>query len=174
MSSANDVLLASRAALLGDRSAFGQLVERHQAAIRRFLLNLTGGNEELSKDLAQEIFVKAWLNIASFRAAAKFSTWLFRIAYNTFYDYTRSSYARQTKVSIDLHENIAAEQNVSHEVDFASAMKVLRPVERTAMLLFYMESMPIKKVADVMSCSQGAVKSYLFRGREKLAKVLKK
>jgi RNA polymerase sigma-70 factor (ECF subfamily) len=102
------MLLASRAALLGDRSAFGQLVERHQSPIRRLLLNLTGGDDELSKDLAQETFVKAWLCIASFRAAAKFSTWLFRIAYNTFCDYTRTAHARQNRVDISLCQNAVA------------------------------------------------------------------
>ena len=86
----NEALLVSRAALSGDRNAFNRLVELYQSPIRRFFFNLTGGDEELSKDLAQETFIKAWLNIGSFRAAANFSTWLFRIAYNTFYDYVRA------------------------------------------------------------------------------------
>jgi len=167
------MLLASRAALLGDRSAFGQLVERHQSPIRRLLLHLTGGDDELSKDLAQETFVKAWLSVASFRATAKFSTWLFRIAYNTFYDYTRSAHARQSKVDISLCQNITAEHKPQHGVDFSTALTLLKDEERTAMLLFYMEDMPIKKIADVMSCPQSTVKSHLFRGREKMASHLK-
>ncbi len=122
MGNTGDALLVSRAALLGDRSAFNRLVERHQSSVRRFLLNLTAGDDDLSKDLAQDTFVKAWLSIASFRATAKFSTWLFRIAYNTFYDYTRSSHARQSKVDISLYENIAAEQKPHHGVDFSSAL----------------------------------------------------
>ncbi len=174
MGNANDALLVSRAALLGDRSAFSLLVERYQSPIRRFLSNLTQGNEELSKDLAQETFIKAWLSIASFRATAKFSTWLFRIAYNTFYDYTRSGHARHSRVAISAYENVAAEQRQHHGVDLASALKVLKEEERTAMLLFYMEDMPVKKISDVMSCPQSTVKSHLFRGREKLAVQLKK
>jgi RNA polymerase sigma-70 factor (ECF subfamily) len=67
---------------------FSQLVEAYQSPIWRFFFNLTG-DEELSKDLAQDTFLKAWLNIGSFHAAAKFSTWLYRIAYNIFYDHTR-------------------------------------------------------------------------------------
>ena len=74
MTATNDALLVSRAALLGDKGAFCRLVETYQSPIRRFLFNLTEGDEELSKDLAQEVFIKAWLNIGSFRAAAKFST----------------------------------------------------------------------------------------------------
>ena len=174
MGNTGDALLVSRAALLGDRSAFNRLVERHQSSVRRFLLNLTAGDDDLSKDLAQDTFVKAWLSIASFRATAKFSTWLFRIAYNTFYDYTRSSHARQSKVDISLYENIAAEQKPHHGVDFSSALNMLKEEERTAMLLFYMEDMPIKKISSVMNCPQSTVKSHLFRGREKMAKMLKR
>ena len=86
----NNALLVSRTALLGDRKAFGQLVEAYQSPMRRFFFNLTGGDEKLSKDLAQDTFVKAWLNIGSFRAAAKFSIWLYCIAYNIFYDHARA------------------------------------------------------------------------------------
>jgi RNA polymerase sigma-70 factor (ECF subfamily) len=56
----NDTLLVSRAALFGDRNAFNRLVELYQSPLRRFFFNLTG-DEELSKDLSQETFVKAWL-----------------------------------------------------------------------------------------------------------------
>jgi len=169
MSNANDILLASRAALLGDKGAFNRLVEMHQSSIRRFLLNLTNGDDDLSKDLAQETFIKAWLNIVSFRATAKFSTWLFRIAYNTFYDYARSSHARQIKEDISSYEYMAAERKAHSGVDLAAALQMLKEEERTAMLLFYMEDMPVKKIANVMGCPQSTVKSHLFRGREKLA-----
>ncbi len=173
MGSANDALLVSRAALLGDRGAFNRLVETYQSPIRRFLLNLTHGDDDLSKDLAQDTFVKAWLSIASFRATAKFSTWLFRIAYNTFYDYTRTSHARQSRVDVTSYEHVAAEHKEHHGVDLTAALKLLKEEERTAMLLFYIEDMPVKKIADVMSCPQSTVKSHLFRGREKLAVHLK-
>ena len=82
----NETWLVSRVALLGDQKAFCRLVEAYQSPIRRLFFNLTS-DEELSKDLAQDTFIKAWLHIGSFRAAAKFSTWLYRIAYNIFYDY---------------------------------------------------------------------------------------
>ncbi|MCD8186583.1 MAG: sigma-70 family RNA polymerase sigma factor [Rikenellaceae bacterium] len=75
----NDAWLVSRVVLLGDRNAFGQLVERYQSPVRRFLHNLTG-DEEAAKDLAQEAFIKAWVKIGSFRFSAQFSTWIYRIA----------------------------------------------------------------------------------------------
>jgi RNA polymerase sigma-70 factor (ECF subfamily) len=170
----NETLLVSRAALLGDKDAFGRLVEIYQSSVRRFFYNLTGGDEERSKDLAQETFIKAWLNIASFRAAASFSTWLYRIAYNEFYDSCRTG---KTTVGMDdayqsemIYNNVA---NIDFGMDFAHALLRLKENERTAVLLFYMEDKPIKKIATIMNCPVGTVKSHLYRGREKLIVYLK-
>ncbi|MCL2413803.1 MAG: sigma-70 family RNA polymerase sigma factor [Bacteroidales bacterium] len=163
----NDAWLVSRSALLGDRKAFSQLVETYQSPIRRFFFNLTGGNEELSKDLAQDTFVKAWLNIASFRATAKFSTWLYRIAYNTFYDYTR---AKKTVTHVVETQCIASLQTNDFNIDFLQALKILKEDERTAMLLFYMEDQTVEKISKIMNCPTGTVKSHLSRGKDKIAK----
>ncbi len=171
----NDLALVSRAALLGDRKAFNQLVEAYQSPMRRFFLNLTGGDEELSKDMAQDTFVKAWLNIGSFRAAAKFSTWLYRIAYNTFYDYIR---AHKTKQDIDaesISDHVAGNEHDSdRSIDFDKALNILKGDERTVMLLFFMEDLTVDKISTIMDCPSGTVKSHLSRGKEKLSVYLQK
>jgi RNA polymerase sigma-70 factor (ECF subfamily) len=147
VSRVEEAALVSRVALLGDRKAFGILVEAYRSPVLRFLRNLCG-DEELSKDLAQDAFLKAWLNIPSFRAAAMFSTWLFRIAYNTFYDYAR---ARKPGVDLDsvAHRLTAGAPNPDRRMDFARSMSVLKGSEKTAMLLFYMEDFSVKKIAQV-------------------------
>ena len=166
----NDALLVSRVVLLGDRKAFNQLVEAYQSPIRRFFFNLTGGNEELSKDLAQDTFVKAWLSIDSFRAAAKFSTWLYRIASNVFYDHTRSNKPYTGSDAAVTGDRIIADSpDKDFSMDFARALTILREDERTAMLLFYMEDQTVDKIAQIMNCPAGTVKSHLHRGKEKLA-----
>lgn len=171
MTAINETLLVSRAALLGDKDAFCRLVEVYQSPIRRFLFNLAEGDEELSKDLAQEAFIRAWLNIASFRAVAKFSTWLYRIAYNVFFDYVRS--IKQMSGMDELQQFAAPAPDVDRQMDFARALGVLKGNERTAMLLFYMEDMAVEKIAKVMNCPAGTVKSHLSRGKEKLSAYLK-
>jgi RNA polymerase sigma-70 factor (ECF subfamily) len=170
----NEALIVTRAALLGDRKAFSQLVEAYQSPIRRFFINLTGGDEELSKDLAQETFIKAWLHIGSFRAVAKFSTWLYRIAYNSFYDYMREK-KQDSGVSVEtISDSVEAEtSDVGFSIDFARALTKLKEDERTAMLLFYMEDQTIAKISAIMNCPAGTVKSHLHRGKEKLTKYYK-
>ena len=132
---------------------------------------MTNGDEELSKDLAQDTFVKAWLNIGSFRAMAKFSTWLYRIANNTFYDYTR---ARKPAAEIDeeiLSDSITDDIfDKDFGMDFERALLILKEDERTAILLFYMEDQTIDNISKIMNCSVGTIKSHLHRGKEKLSK----
>ena len=90
MSQLNDISLVAQVVVFKNTRAFDQLVKEYQSPIRRFFLNLTCGDSELSDDLAQDTFIKAYTNIASFRNLSSFSTWLYRIAYNVFYDYIRS------------------------------------------------------------------------------------
>ena len=170
MKKLNDTLLVSRAALLGDRKAFNQLVEAYQSPVRRLFFNLTGGDAEQSKDLAQDTFVKAWLNVGNFRAASGFSTWLYRIAYNTFYDYSRAG--RQV-VSSDAETVSVHTNSEDFSMDFARALSCLAENERTVALLFYMEDLTVEKISGIMNCPVGTVKSHLFRSREKLSAYFK-
>jgi len=144
----------------------------YQSPVRRFFSNLTGGDSERSKDLAQETFIRAWMNIGSFRAAATFSTWLYRIAYNIFYDDVRS-----TKSTDDIDEALdAADEattNTDLSMDVKRALAQLRPDERTAMLLFYMEDQSVARIATIMNCPVGTIKSHLHRGKEKMSVYLK-
>lgn len=170
METRNDALLVSRVALLGDQNAFCRLVEAYQSPIRRFLLNLTGGDEELSKDLAQDTFIKAWIHIGSFRAAAKFSTWLYRIAYNLFYDHQRS---RREHAAIDSktanNPALAHKPDRDFGIDLEYALQTLREEERAAVVLFYIEDQTIGKIASILNCPTGTVKSHLHRAKEKLS-----
>jgi RNA polymerase sigma-70 factor (ECF subfamily) len=171
MNMLNDTILVSQAALLGDKDAFSQLVKKYLSPIRRFFQNMTGGDVALSKDLTQDVFVKAWLNIGSFGATAKFSTWLYRIAYNVFYDYKRSHKPTVEQDAEYFHDKIASElQDSDFGMDFEKALTILKDDERTVMLLFYMEDQTIAKISKIMGYPSGTVKSHLHRGKEKLTK----
>ena len=100
MAELSDIALVTQVAVLHNKRAFDQLVRKYQSPVRRFFLNQTLGDEPLSDDLAQETFIKAYMNITKFRGLSSFSTWLFRIAYNVFYDYTRSRKAEMMSLEI--------------------------------------------------------------------------
>src|SRR5690606_15536685 len=81
-----------------DRHAFGELVKRHQSAVRNLLRRLTHGDHARADDLAQETFLKAHRHITRYRGDAAFSSWLYRIAYHTFLNDQRS---RRETVAFD-------------------------------------------------------------------------
>ena len=91
MADLNDISLVTQVAVFHNKRAFDQLVRKYQSPVRRFFLNQTLGDEMLSDDLAQDTFIKAYVNITKFKGMSSFSTWLMRIAYNVFYDHVRAS-----------------------------------------------------------------------------------
>lgn len=174
MNPLNDLSLVAQVVVLKNTKAFDQLVQKYQSPIRRFFLHQTCGDSELSDDLAQDTFIKAYTNITSFRNLSNFSTWLYRIAYNVFYDYIRS---RKETADLDAREvdamNCTEQENVGQQMDVYQSLKILKEVERTCVTLFYMEDVSIDKIAGIVGIPAGTVKSHLSRGKEKLATYLK-
>ena len=80
----SDADLIARALSLEDHNAFGELVRRYQSPVRAFLSRMARGDIHLADDMAQETFLKAWQKLKTFRGEARFSTWLFGIAYREF------------------------------------------------------------------------------------------
>ena len=130
--------------------------------------------EELSDDLAQDTFIKAYTSLTSFKGAANFTTWLYRIAYNVFFDYIRSQKPTSDLEVVTMDADYSHEQqDISKKMDVYAALQQLREAERTCITLFYMEELEIKKIAEITGMAEGTVKSHLSRGKEKMANYLK-
>ena len=186
LSKIDELKLIARCTLGDDRRAFGTLVEAYQPQVRRFFLNLTLGDEALSDDLAQETFLKAYLNVRSFRGVAKFSTWLYRIAYNEFCSWQRKT-QHEASLPDGLDENFDADyydasgdrcysatDSVDAHIDVWRSMRVLSDTERTLVTLFYIQDYPLKKIMEITGLPEGTEKSYLSRAKAKLARVMKR
>ena len=163
MASFTDISLVAQVAISGNRRAFDELVRRYQSPVRRFFLSQTMGNEQLSDDLAQDTFIKAYSNIRSFRGLASFQTWLMRIAYNVFYDYTRSKH--QTE-DVDAAPQRSASENSSLKMDLYAALALLKPDERTCITLQLIDGYDIEGIAKITGLKEGSVKSHLSRCKE--------
>ena len=173
MADLSDISLVTQVAVFRNKKAFDQLVRKYQSPVRRFFLNQTLGDEQLSDDLAQETFIKAYVNITKFRGMASFSTWLMRIAYNVFYDEVRSRH--QTE---DVDTSVAvARQTVSAsdtlKMDIYAALALLKPDERTCITLQLIDGYPIDQISKITGIAENTVKSHLRRGKEKMANYLK-
>ena len=173
MSELSDVALVTQVAVFRNKKAFDQLVRKYQSPVRRFFLNQTLGDEQLSDDLAQETFIKAYVNITKFRGMASFSTWLMRIAYNVFYDEVRS---RKQTEDVDTSVSAARQTTTASEslkMDIYVALALLKPDERTCITLQLIDGYPIDQIAKVTGIAENTVKSHLHRGKEKMANYLK-
>ena len=143
-------------------------MEREQEALRGFLLALCCGKKDDADDLAQDALVKAYLSLTGYRDEGKFRSWLFKIAHNTFLSHKASC---RTMESIDeartLVSGTTADSSFAHQ-DLYLALRTLPPKERSAITLFYLNGYSIKEIAAITETSEGAVKTQLSRGRDKL------
>jgi len=170
MSNTDDIRWVTQLTLFGDKNAFDKLTCKYQSPIRRFFLNLTMGDSPLSDDLAQETFIKAYLNIHTFKGISGFSTWLYRIAYNVFYDSARAKKHFDDINVLELDNKLQTQNEFSAEkLDIYKALNILRKEEQTAVLLFYMDDKTHKEIAKIMNCPLGTVKTYILKGKEKLS-----
>ena len=129
--------------------------------------------EQLSDDLAQDTFIKAYTNITSFRGLASFKTWIMRIAYNVFYDYTRKRQIAVSDWQLAESQQPTAKSQQPIAMDLYAALALLKPDERTCITLQLIDGYDIAGIAKITQMKEGTVKSHLSRGKEKLANYLR-
>jgi RNA polymerase sigma factor (sigma-70 family) len=155
-----------------DRHAYAELVRRHQSQVRAVLRRLTRGDAMLADDLAQDTFVLAWRNIAKFRFEARFSTWLYRIAFNAWQSELRKR--REVPMEIDDDspppgsEHFDELPDVASRVDLERAMEVLSDGERAAITACYYADLSHEEAARALEMPVGTVKTHILRGKAKL------
>ena len=181
MSRLSDLSLVTQVTVFHNKRAFDQLVKEYQSPIRRFFLAQTGGDKQLSDDLAQETFIKAYTSIAQYRGTSAFLTWLTRIAYNVYYDYLRADKSHLAEGG-DALNRVAAQASSTGgsgasdgmlRHDLYRALALLKTEERTCITLQLMDGYPIDDIASITGIPANTVKSHLKRGKEKLATYLR-
>jgi RNA polymerase sigma factor (sigma-70 family) len=164
----SDAALVARVVADDDRGAFELLVRRHQSAVRNFLRRLARNDLERTNDLAQETFIKMHQALHSYRGAARFSTWLYRIAYHTFLNDERGRRV-DAEFSEDEHGSVDDPATaVANELDVESALERLSLRQRAVFDLHYKKGMTHSEIANALELPVGTVKSDLVRGHEKL------
>ena len=174
MAELTDIALVTQVAVFHNKRAFDQLVRKYQSPVRRFFLNQTLGDEQLSDDLAQDTFIKAYVNITKFKGLSSFSTWLMRIAYNVFYDDVRAR--KQTEdvdTSISALRQTSSNGDSNLKMDIYAALALLKPDERTCITLQLIDGYPIEQISKITGIPDNTVKSHLRRGKEKMTVYLK-
>lgn len=162
-------------AKMGDRLAFGQLVERYQDQVYTLSCR-TLGDPSRAEDVAQEVFIRAWRAMASFREQSKFSSWLYRITLNSCFSELRRRGRSVDQLPQDELESLKVAGNSSEP--FVSAIerrdlveKLIRglpPLYRSMVVLFYLQELDCQEIAALLERPVGTVKAYLHRARAQL------
>lgn len=174
----------------GDMRSYDTLVTRHRGRIFAMIRNMIH-QEADAWDLSQEVFIKAWQALPKFEAKARFSTWLYRIAHNVVYDWTRK---RKIESAGEFNDEIfernridpaavtapsggeSPDDSLSHSelrVKIETALAKLSPDHREAVILKDVQGLSYKEIAEVMGSTLGTVMSRLFYARQKLQTLLK-
>ena len=153
---------------------FIKQIEREQAPLRRFLRTLCRGDAAKADDIAQEALMKAYLHYEDFAERSKFATWLYRIAYRAFVDWSASALRKERhRESIDAPSarRIATETAADYRPLY-DAIEGLSDEERICVILFYMEDRSVAEIVQITGMPAGTIKSHLSRARAHLKKKL--
>lgn len=167
--------------LNGQTAAYSVLVERYKDLVFTLALRMLKNREE-AEEVSQDTFVKAYKSLVKFKGDSKFSTWLYKIAYNSCLDRLKTYKKDYALVAIDefTERDIktldnAFEQLAAKEQGEAikACMELLPPEDSFILTLFYFEDQSLEEISGVLGITPNNVKVKLFRSRKKLATVLK-
>lgn len=169
----------------GDQAAFSLLVERYQKRVFRLVCSVLGPfSEGSAEEVCQEVFLKVYKKIRLFSGRSSFRTWLYRLTYNMALDWRRRNGVRITGVSVgdtgakddegyvcDPLENLLSQER---RLLVVQAIERLPELCRTIIYMHYWLDSPVEAVAEELGLPEGTVKSYLFRARQSLRKIIER
>ncbi|QHI35260.1 ECF RNA polymerase sigma factor SigW [Kordia antarctica] len=173
-----DCILEIRA---GNVNAYAMLVTKYQTMIFTLAMRMVGNRED-AEEVAQDTFVKAYKALDTFKGTSKFSTWLYRIVYNTSLDCIKKNKRVIYSEHIDeIHESdIGTMQDALSYIEakekkqtIEKALLQLPEDERVLLTLFYFEDLSLKEISEIVKISYDNVKIKLHRSRKKLYHILK-
>jgi len=162
--------------LKNDLNAYSVLVDRHKDMVYSIAVKILK-NEEDAEELAQDVFVKAYQSLKFFKRESKFSTWLYRIVYNSAISKTRKKQYKTADLDYSIVENYSADE-IKEDVERLSdeeqkkivntILEKLNPEESILITLFYFDEKTTKDISIITGLSQSNVKVRLHRLRKRL------
>ena len=175
-----------RQVLKGDQNAYTDIVNLYQHKLYQVCFRMLGNKQE-AEDIAQEAFVRAYINLHTYDQKRKFSTWIYRIATNLCIDRIRKKkpdYYLDAQIAgtdgLDMYSQIAAEEQLPEEA--VEQMELQDRIQyeisrlpdkyRSVIVLKYIEELSLQEISEILDMPLGTVKTRIHRGREALRKQL--
>lgn len=166
----------------GDQYSYALLLGKHRGPVIHFLFRMVQ-NQAVAEELAQDVFLRVYRSRGSYEPTAKFTTWLFRIATHLALNWIRDGRNEKRHASLDQENGDGTatrqvpdrgrtvEQELIYQVKLREVRKAIESLpakQKAAVLMHKYQEMEYAAIADVLSCSESAVKSLLFRAYESL------
>ncbi|MBS2213980.1 sigma-70 family RNA polymerase sigma factor [Carboxylicivirga mesophila] len=179
MSDPNDIKLI-KLVRAGDVSAFAQIIEKYQH-MAYTLANSIVKNHQEAEEVAQDAFFKAYKSLDKFKGDAEFSTWLYRIVYNTAISKIRSRKAETITLesqevdkqnTFNFADNLNRLERQERKVILKRALKELKEEDAFIIILYYYKEQSIEEIEKATGLSKSNIKVKLHRGRKQLQQTL--
>lgn len=173
---ANNDLYNIKKVLEGDTAAFSGILQRYSNRIFAVIVRIVGCRED-AEELTQDVFMKVFSSLKQYKGNSEFSTWIYRIAYNTAMSYTRKQRKEIPYIDESLYENISEEEvdalfnrtdNSEKIEQLEQSVARLTGEEKALLSLFYTDMRPINEIAEITGLTETNVKTKLHRIRKKL------
>lgn len=164
----------------GDTKAYAQLVNRYKDLVFTLALRMLKHREE-AEEVAQDTFVKVFRSLNRFKGDSKFSTWIYKVTYNTCLDRIKKNKKHYNDVAIDaftLNKLVTIDNALDNLIKEEKSVVIKQcinklPEDSSALLtLFYFEELTLEEIAKIINIETNTVKVKLFRARKKLAVIL--
>ena len=165
----------------GNTNAFNILVDRYKDLVFSLALKMVKNREE-AEEVAQDTFIKVFKSLSKFKGDSKFSTWIYKVTYNTCLDRLKKQKREQQVVSIDefntnqiksIDNALDKMENEEREKAIQDCIQLLPADDAFLLTLFYFEEQSLEEIAKVIGLTANNVKVKLFRSRKKLTTILK-
>lgn len=166
----------------GNTNVFGVLVDRYKEMIFTLALKMIKNREE-AEEISQDTFIKIYNSLNKFKGDSKFSTWIYKIAYNTCLDRLKKNKKEENTISIDefsdhlvktLDNALGALEDKERKQTIQNCLNLLSREESFLLTLYYFDDQNLDEIAEIMDINSNNAKVKLFRSRKKLAVILKK
>ncbi|MFA5994554.1 MAG: RNA polymerase sigma factor [Parcubacteria group bacterium] len=159
-----------------DKEFFGILIRRYEERITRYIRRINGGTEEVVEDIVQNIFLKAYVHINSFRDNQKFSSWLYGVAHNECIDYWRKNKKHIANISLEANEKLfsilKSQENLGENIArkdeqamFARSLGELPLKYREILILRFFEDRDYEEIAHILKKPASTVGTLIRRAK---------
>ncbi|MEZ4793186.1 MAG: sigma-70 family RNA polymerase sigma factor [Gelidibacter sp.] len=165
----------------GDTKAFAVLVERYKDLVFTLALRMLKHREE-AEEVSQDSFIKVYKSLGKFKGDSKFSTWVYKVAYNTCLDRIKRNKRQMIEVAIDeftehevktIDNALDKLEKHEHQQTIQECLQLLPSEDGFLLTLYYFDDLSLGEISKIVDIEPNTVKVKLFRSRKKLASILK-